>query len=282
MRILTFDIEEWFQLLDHPSLESVSSWNSYESRIEGNVERILSFLEERNLKATFFCLGWVGKNYPQLVKKISDRGYEIGSHTTNHTLVYNHTPESFKKDLLQSIDILSNITGKKIKYFRAPGFSICETELWAFEILSAVGIEIDCSVFPAARAHGGIPSYNFSGPSIIKHNGIELKELPISIHSIMNKKFVFSGGGYFRLFPYELIKRWTKSSEYIMTYFHPRDFDPGQPIIKSLSLTRKFKSYVGINGALNKLDKWVNDFDFIDIDEANKRIDWTKVKRIEL
>lgn len=282
MRILTFDIEEWFQLLDHPSLNNVSSWSNYESRIDRNVERILDFLNRNSLKATFFCLGWVGNKYPKLIRKINDSGYEIGSHTTNHTLIYKHTPASFKRDLIESIDILSNITGQKIRYFRAPGFSIRETEFWAFEIISEAGIEIDCSVFPADRAHGGLSSYGYSGPSIIKYNGVELKELPISIHSVLNNSFVFSGGGYFRLFPYALIKRWTKTSDYLMTYFHPRDFDTGQPIIKDLYVGRKFKSYVGIKGALNKLERWVIDFDFIDINEANKSINWSKVKKVEL
>lgn len=282
MNILTFDIEEWFQLLDHPKLGNVSNWNNYESRIEANVDRILSFLERNDLNATFFCLGWIGKKYPKIIQKINNLDYEIGSHTTNHTLIYKHSQESFKKDLKESIDILSNITGEKVKYFRSPGFSIRETEAWAFDVISEVGIEIDCSVFPAFRSHGGLPAYAYSEPSIIQHNGIELKELPISIHSFMNRNFVFSGGGYFRLFPYPLIKRLTKSSNYIMTYFHPRDFDAQQPVIDDLSIKRKFKSYIGINGALNKLNKWVNDFEFIDIREANSRIDWYNVKKVGL
>ncbi len=282
MNILTFDIEEWFQLLDHPPLENISLWNSFESRIERNTERIIDFLESKNLNATFFCLGWVGEKYPHIIDYISKKGYEIGSHTSYHQLVYKHTPESFENDLKESIDILTNITGKKVKYFRAPGFSIGKDNLWAFEIISKAGIEIDCSVFPAARAHGGLPSYGFSGPSIIKYKDVELKELPISIYSYFNKSFVFSGGGYFRLFPYRLIKHWTKSSDYIMTYFHPRDFDTGQPIIKDLPLTRKFKSYVGIKSALKKLERWLNDFDFIDIDTADKKIDWSQVKKIKL
>jgi peptidoglycan-N-acetylglucosamine deacetylase len=282
MNILTFDIEDWFHLLDHPAVESESSWNNYESRIENNVERILEFLYNNDLKATFFCLGWVGKKYPNLIKKINDSGFEIGSHTTNHTLIYKHSPESFKKDLHESIEILSNIIGKKIRYFRSPGFSIRESDVWAFEIISEAGIEIDCSVFPAFRSHGGLSSYGYSGPSIIKYNSVELKELPINVHSIMNKDLVFSGGGYFRLFPYKLIKRWTKSSGYVMTYFHPRDFDINQPIIKDLSILRKFKSYFGIKGALDKLAHWTNDFEFVDINEANNRIDWNKVKKIEL
>lgn len=39
-----------------------------------------------------------------------------------------------------------------------------------------------------------------------------------------------------------------------MTYFHPRDFDADQPIIPGLTKLRKFKAYVGITGAISKLN----------------------------
>lgn len=67
-----------------------------------------------------------------------------------------------------------------------------------------------------------------------------------------------------------------------MTYFHPRDFDPGQPIIDGLSFYRKFKSYVGLKTSEKKLIKWLDEFDFIDIKTANEAIDWRKVKIIKL
>ena len=67
-----------------------------------------------------------------------------------------------------------------------------------------------------------------------------------------------------------------------MTYFHPRDFDFNQPLIPGLSLTRRFKSYVGIKNCKSKLQKWLNDFDFIDIRQADELISWDKVPVIEL
>lgn len=39
-----------------------------------------------------------------------------------------------------------------------------------------------------------------------------------------------------------------------MTYFHPRDFDTGQPMIPGLSRVRQFKSYIGIAKTYRKLD----------------------------
>ena len=71
-------------------------------------------------------------------------------------------------------------------------------------------------------------------------------------------------------------------SKYNMTYFHPRDFDPGQPMINDLSLLRKFKSYYGIKNSMKKLEKLIENFDFIDLKTANNSIDWVNVKQIKL
>jgi len=281
MNILTIDIEEWFHILDHESTKGVEQWSRFESRIEMNVDRILEILEKYNTKATFFCMGWIAQNYPEIIRRISEK-HEIGSHTEFHQLVYEQNPTQFRDDLVRSISKLEDISGKKVKYFRAPGFSITENTKWAFEILVQHGIEIDCSVFPAARAHGGFPSYTAPKPSIIQYNGIQIKELPINFFTLLGKPVIFSGGGYFRLFPYSLIKKWTKDSHYVMSYMHPRDFDPSQPMIQDLPLTRKFKSYVGLKTAQSKFERWLQDFEFIDIETANKMIDWNQVPIIKL
>jgi polysaccharide deacetylase family protein (PEP-CTERM system associated) len=282
MHLLTFDIEEWFHLLDNESTKTIHEWKNYEVRIHQNMDRIFTILENNQQKATFFCLGWIAETYPEIIKEIVNRGYEIGSHTHMHQLVYEQSPKEFENDLERSVKTLEDITGKKVKYFRAPGFSIKEENKWAFEILVKYGIETDSSIFPAPRAHGGFPSYGESVPSILKYNGIQLKEFPINYKTLFNQQLVFSGGGYFRLFPYPLLKHWSKQSNYIMTYLHPRDFDAGQPMIKDLPLLRKFKSYVGLKGAEKKLGKWLGDFDFVDLGTAVQQIDWDKVPVVEL
>lgn len=98
----------------------------------------------------------------------------------------------------------------------------------------------------------------------------------------MGVPVIFSGGGYFRLFSYKLIKRWTSQSGYVMSYLHPRDFDASQPMIKELSMIRRLKAYVGLNGATKKLDNWLTDFDFVDVQMAVKQIDWNIVPQVLL
>ena len=88
MNILTFDIEEWFHILDNESTKTYKEWSNYESRIHSNMEKIFNLLESKNIKATFFIVGWIAKKYPEVVKRIDDYGYEIGSHTNMHQLMY--------------------------------------------------------------------------------------------------------------------------------------------------------------------------------------------------
>ncbi len=282
MKILTFDIEEWFHILDNKETKSISEWNKFDSRIQLGMDIIYDILDNSNCSATFFVVGWVAEKYPNIIREISNRGFEIGSHTNLHQLAYEQDRKTFYKDVEKSIKTLEDCTGKKITSFRAPGFSITENNKWAFEVLHELGIKKDSSVFPAGRAHGGLPSYSQAIPSVINYNGIKLKEFPINTHTILGKPFIFSGGGYFRLLSYKTIENWTRQTNYVMTYFHPRDFDIEQPLVPGLSLPRRFKSYIGIKNCKPKLEKWLNNFDFIDLNQADQSINWDKVPVVKL
>ena len=282
MKILTFDIEEWFHILDNKETKSISEWSKFDSRIELGMDIIYDILEKSKTSATFFVVGWIAQKYPKIVREISARGFEVASHTHLHQLVYEQDKQTFYNDVEKSIKTLEDCTGNKVTSFRAPGFSITENNKWAFEILHELGIKKDASVFPASRAHGGLPSYNLAIPSIIEYNGVKLKEFPINTHAVFGKSFVFSGGGYFRLLPYKTIKSWTLQSTYVMTYFHPRDFDSEQPIVPGLALPRRFKSYVGIKKCKSKLEAWLDDFEFIDLHHADLSINWNQVPVVKL
>ncbi len=282
MQILTFDIEEWFHLLDFDATRTEAEWEKYEVRIYKNVERIFRLLEETDTKATFFIIGWIAKRYPDLVREIAQR-YQIGSHTMNHQLVWQQSPKAFREDVASSIHRLEDMTGQRVTCFRAPGFSIRSSERWAFETLAELGIEYDCSIFPALHAHGGMPEYGASEPAIIRCGKAEIREFPISTESLLGRHVAFSGGGYFRLMPYRLIRHWSqRQADYLMAYIHPRDLDGDQPVLQGLSPMRRFRSYVGVKGAEKKLRRYLQDFRFADVATAAAQIDWNAVKEIRL
>lgn len=277
MKILTFDVEEWFHILDHESTRGEKEWERFEYRLDANMDKLLEVLDRHNQKATFFCLGWLSKKHTHIVKRLDALGYEIATHSYLHQLVYEQRVAEFEKDLEYSIKSLEDITGKKIRAYRAPGFSLKEDNRWVFDSLLSHGIEVDCSIFPANRAHGGFEAFGTDRPSLICCNNGVIKELPMSVSKIFSVNIVSTGGGYFRLLPYWLIRYFMYKNDYDMSYFHPHDFDAHRPMVDDLSLTQKFKSQVGLKGALEKLERLISEFDFIDVDEALKRVNWEEV-----
>ena len=266
MNILTFDIEDWFHLLDVKNLDDPSTWSELESRVEQNTLYILDALAKYNHKATFFVLGWIAEKFPALIMEICRRGHEIGSHSFYHPLLYKLNFQDFETDLRKSIDVLGNVTGRDVSLYRAPGFSLCSSNYSYLRVMRNAGITIDASIFPAKRAHGGIPESSIEGPTIL-HVGREasIVEMPMTPVKICGKKFTMTGGGYFRITPLSLLEMVAARKEYTMWYFHPRDFDPFQPKISDLSRVKFFKSYVGLQGSKNKFDTLLRKYRFISI-----------------
>jgi polysaccharide deacetylase family protein (PEP-CTERM system associated) len=280
MKILTFDIEEWFHILDNDATKTEADWEGFESRIHGNMDKIHGMLDDQ--KATFFCLGWVARKFPEVLMEIDRRGHEIATHSDLHQLAYEQNRQTFEQDLERSIKSIEDVIGKKVRAYRAPGFSLMAQNKWVFEVLMKNGIEIDASIFPAERSHGGFAQFGHAEPCWIDIDGMRMKEFPINLSSFAGKNLIFSGGGYFRLFPYPLLDALTKNSDYVMTYFHPRDFDAKQPMVPGLNFVRKFKSYYGLKGCLSKLDKLIKKHEFVDIRTAEASIDWEKAKVVKL
>lgn len=279
MNILTFDIEDWYC---HDVESGNKEWDKLECRIYEGVDRILDSLAERNLKGTFFIVGWLAERHPTAIRKIADAGHQIGCHTYQHELLTNFDKKALFEDTRKAKLLIEDAIGKEINAFRAPAFSITRDNLFAFEVLGELGFKIDCSIFPTTRDFGGMPDYGASEPRIIDYQGYQFKEFPINPAKILGKDIVFSGGGYFRLFPYSMIRYFTKKQNYTMSYFHPSDFDPDQPNMTHLSYRQRIKNRIGLNGAFNKYIKYLDEFEFINLATAIEQIDWSLIPVIKL
>ena len=280
MNLLTFDIEEW-------ALEKERNGNRKEkyAEFDRTLDRILELLEANNLSATFFCLGKIAESFPHVVKKIQSFGHEIGSHSYAHKWVNKLTPDEFREDTLAAINALEDVTGTKVKSFRAPAFSIGESNKWAIEILAECGISNDASIFPGVRDFGGFPSFNEQRPCRIEYNGCILNEFPIPLYRlpVIGKELAYSGGGYFRLLPLGFVKKRVESNDYNMCYFHIGDLltekvklmtkteyedyfkEPGT--IKNCYL-RYFKANIGRGNAMKNLEKIMSIYHFIPISDS--------------
>lgn len=292
MNILTFDIEEW-------SIEKQYSGGRKERYAEYDrlLSHILEQLSVNGIKATFFCLGKIALDFPYVIKKIAAGGHEIGSHSHAHKWVNKMTPEEFREDTRQAVYALEDIIGKKVKSFRAPAFSIGETNKWAFEILSEFGIENDASIFPGVRDFGGFPNFTEQKPCIIEYNGIRINEFPIPLYDIpiIHRQLAYSGGGYFRLLPLWFVKKRMKSSPYNMCYFHIGDIlsEKGKMMSKTEyeeyfkepgtlknRYIRYVKSNIGRGKALKHLNSLIESQSFRSIESylsSNRRLYHTDV-----
>ena len=271
MNILTFDIEEWFHC---DFISGTKNWSTYPS------PQTTDFILDTAVIAAPSCIVSGAAAWDMEIRKIYKEGHEIGCHSMKHELVHRLNPQQFREDTQNALNVIEQVIGEKVNMYRAPAFSITKETPWAFEILHELGITHDASVFPAKHDYGGFPSFGNSEPSIIETNGVFIKEFPMNTLEIFKQSIVFSGGGFFRLFPYNLIKKWTTQSDYIMTYFHPRDFDNDQPMLQHLPLIRKFKSYYGLKGSGAKFDRYLSDFKTTSVLDVSKNFDWTKAKKI--
>lgn len=282
MNILTFDIEEWVI-----EKEFGGGHKENYAKFDRLLNHILEQLSGQNIKATFFCLGKIATDFPHVIKRIEERGHEIGSHSHAHKWVNKMTPEGFREDTKQAIGSLEDLIGKKIKSFRAPAFSIGESNKWAFEILSEFGIENDASIFPGVRDFGGFPNFSAHEPCIIDHAGTRINEFPIRLYSarLLHKQLAYSGGGYFRLLPLWFVKRQLEKSTYNMCYFHINDLILEKNGLMSKSeyeeyfkepgtlrnrYIRCFKSNIGRGNALKHLDELLKSFPFCSIESYLK------------
>ena len=290
MNILSFDIEEWYLYQEKYGKES-----SKYTELDTILKKILDLLDSRNIKGTFFCLGCMAKDYQEVVRSIAGRGHEVGCHSNNHVWLNKMSIEDAKEDTRISVDLLQQCIGEKIKSYRAPAFSIGETNKWAFELLCENGIERDASVFPAARDFGGFPNFGYKIPVKVTYRNAVIKEFPVSTISICGKELAYSGGGYFRLFPSWLIKNEIRKADYAMTYFHLGDLMPEtnkvlskdayesyfkEPGTVPARYKRYIKSNFGKKAALKKLFNIIETVDFINLEQADIMIDWQQAPSI--
>jgi polysaccharide deacetylase family protein (PEP-CTERM system associated) len=263
MNALTIDVEEIFQVHALSDVVKVGDWDVFASSVESNTSIILDLLKENDTKATFFCLGWIARRHGSLIKRICDDGHEIACHGYSHQVIYNQTPDAFRKDVAESKKIIEDITGKPVLGYRAPTYSVTVKTLWALDILDELGFAYDSSIFPVHHDNYGIPSAP-RFPYLIE--GRDLAEFPISTMKLGNINFPIAGGGYFRLLPYMLTRLGLKSVERegkpFIFYIHPWEFNPDSLKVGGLSALSNFRTYINLSKTQGRFSKLISDFSF--------------------
>lgn len=268
---LTFDVEDWFQVDALSKVIKYDDWDKCESRVVVNVARIIDMLAFRRIRSTFFVLGWVAERFPEVVRMIYEAGHEVATHGYSHRSISELSWREFEQDLLRSIRIIERIIPEKVVGYRAPNFSVSPETFWVFEVLAEHGIKYDSSIFPIKHDRYGVKDFP-RFPAYIRLNGYRrVVEFPISTINILGRNIPFSGGGYFRLYPYHFIK-WAISSinssgKPALIFIHPWELDPDLPRVRAGFLS-KFRTYANLYLTQDRFYRLINDFQFSTVSDV--------------
>ncbi|NMM86706.1 polysaccharide deacetylase [Rhodococcus sp. SRB_17] len=258
---LTIDVEDYFQVSAFAPFIRRSEWDTRECRVERNMDRILALLDGCGIHATFFTLGWIAERYPKLVRRIVDEGHELASHGYGHERVSDLSAQEFFQDIQRAKSLLEDIAGVPVQGYRAPSFSIGASNLWALDSLERVGHRYSSSIYPIQHDHYGMPD----APRFAHQIREKLIEVPLTTLRVFNRNLPCSGGGFFRLLPYELSRWMIKQvnlcdAEPAVFYFHPWEIDVEQPQIPGLGLKTRFRHYVNIRRTEQRFSRLLQDF----------------------
>ena len=268
LHCVSIDVEEYFHIEAAYSKVPREQWDAWPSRVERNIDLLLSLFDRHNQRGTFFILGHVAQRHAAMVRRIAEAGHEIASHGSMHDRLHRLTPESFREDLLASKSLLEDQTGKAVIGYRAPTFSVVPQTAWAIDVLAEAGFQYDASIFPVRHPWYGVPSApdrpfwvqgQPDGPKLLEvppltwSPGGLLKPLAKS----RGGKLPVAGGGYFRLLPLWFMKKGLAQAALqgrpAVLYFHPWEFDPEMPRMP-LSFTGRLRTYRGLKSAAKNLD----------------------------
>lgn len=266
---MTVDVEDYFHVSAFENVIKPSDWKNLSIRVEDNTNRLLDLFNNKDVKCTFFVLGWVAKNCPKVIKRIVDDGHELASHGLNHKRATLMTRQEFRIDLLESKSILEQISGEHVKGYRAPSFSVNDSNLWVYEELKDAGFIYSSSTYPIEHDLYGVPLW----PRFKYERPEGIIEIPIPTLNRKEKNVGIGGGGFFRLYPYWLSKRriekFLRDEEHPYSfYFHPWEIDPNQPRVSGASFKSMVRHYINLSKMEKKLAKLTDDFQWTTMLEA--------------
>jgi len=260
----TVDVEEYFQVVALAPYAPMSTWETFESRVEASVDQLLELMARHGATGTFFTVGWVAERHPEMMRRIVALGHEVASHTYDHVRITHQTPEAFRESVRTTKRIIEDITGSEVIGFRAPSFSIIPGYEWALDVLIEEGHRYDSSLFPVRRRGYGYPGGG-RDPYWIERPAGRIAEFPPATLRVLGATLPAAGGAYFRLLPPGLVhaalRQAERRGEPGTFYIHPWEWDPGQPRLDVPALTR-VRHYGGQDGTFRRVDSLLGRFAF--------------------
>ena len=159
---------------------------------------ILDALDFYGVKATFFVVQFWAEKYPDYLKKIVERGHEVGTHSKTHPKMSKLSAEAIEEELKSSVAAIENVTGQKVKLFRPPFGDYDDKVITAAENLGLYTIQwnvdsLDWKNLSAEQIAARVIKKAGSGSIILMHNnGLHTAEsLPLIFTATQQKGFVY-------------------------------------------------------------------------------------------
>ena len=257
--VLTIDVEDWYHVCGLPQAPVIGR---DQRRVRQAVERILNILSRAGVKATFFVLGCVAEEEPDLVPTMAREGHEIASHGWSHRLVHQLSEQEFRAEIRRTGEILKTQGGKQPIGFRAPQWSVSRlSPPWVFSILQEEGYRYDSSMNPlpfVGDRRGERRPFQLE-------TGRGLVEFPPLVLQTVAGNLPVGGGWGFRFFPLAMVReavtRMNRAGDPAVLYLHPREVDPSGPRLR-LPPLKKFATYGTRTDATERVGRLLREFQF--------------------
>jgi polysaccharide deacetylase family protein (PEP-CTERM system associated) len=258
-------LEDYYHVSALNRIIEPGRWSRFERRLEIGTERTLDLLDEYNIRATFFVLGWVADTAPELVRKVASRGHEIASKGYNHRGIWQMSPGEFREDLVRAQEALERASGQGVIGYRVGRRWLSPRDLWVLDELIEAGYVYDSSIKPLLRTFSGEPWRRFAHEH--RSGSGTLWEFPLSTVDILGLRVPIAGGNYFRQLPQRFIERavarWDRdqNAPFVM-YFHTWELDPHQPRVEAAPLYQRVRHYRNLGKMEGILRDYFNRYRF--------------------
>jgi polysaccharide deacetylase family protein (PEP-CTERM system associated) len=247
LHILTVSVEEYFHAGAFTKTLQRKHWGRLEGRLDEPIDNILNQLRRFDQKATFFVLGCIAAECPDLVAKIMADGHEIGSSTYWPRSLKGMMPDEFREDVARATEALKNAGVSSISGFRASRDWMRKEDLWILDELADMGYAYDSSLNPIGWHFFGQPEryqiYSHQTPS-----GKTIHEFPVATIGCFGFRVGIAGGNWIRQFPHTVLRRLVSIRQHrcdtpLVFYFMPWELDRHQPKLSGLSKTTQIRHY---------------------------------------
>lgn len=267
--LVTIGLEDYFHVQAFSGVISPDHWNRFEKRIEISTQNTLNLLDQYGVKATFFVMGWVADQMPELIRNVSERGHEIANQGYFHKTIQGMSREEFRDDLLRSREALERASGRRIVGHRVPHF-LSHSSLWALDVMAEEGVLYDSSLRPLMRQYSGHPFRRFIHEH---HYGSHLLlEVPVSTSEVSGFFLPLAVGNGMRQFPlswgHQAVQEWfERYHQPFVTYFHVWELDPEQPRISAVSWLTSIRQYRNLENMPHILGSYFEKYECFGIAE---------------